>query len=204
MKYCIDCGAPLDNDSQFCSNCGKKINICPRCGTVLKDDSLFCARCGTRLDTQKEPYVNPQQLVPPVISLQEKTDIVDEWEEEKNKNWRYLIGSIAVIVLLIASWLGYTQFYKFTHIDVHGLLSELQLPKDYYHSAKDIVNKPNFDLNYYQGSQKYTLRAKIVYYQKYGNEIRFNNKTFNSDDKALEDFYWTIGHILDCWNTGPA
>ena len=122
MNCCIYCGAPLDSDSQFCANCGKKIKMCPRCGAVLKDDSLFCARCGTRLDTQPVPFTNLQQATSPVTIIQEEAEIADEWEEEENKKWRYLVGGIAVVVLLIVSWLGYTQFYKLTHIDVDKLL----------------------------------------------------------------------------------
>ena len=204
MNSCIYCGAPLDSDSQFCANCGKKIIICHRCGTVLKDDSLFCARCGVRLHIQTAPFMNSQQLVPSMTSQQEDVEVVDEWEEEKSKNWRFLIGGIAVVVLLTLSWLGYTQFYKYTHIDVHGLLESLQLPKEYYHSAKEIVNKPDFNLNLYQNGYEYTLRGWIVYNQKYGNEIKFNNKTFYSNKDDINDYYWVIGHIMDCWNTSPA
>ena len=204
MNSCIYCGAPLDNDSQFCANCGKKIKICPRCGTVLKDDSSFCARCGTRLDIQTATFMDSQQVVPSMTSQQEYVEVVDEWEEEKNKNWRYLIGGIAVVVLLTVSWFGYTQFYKYTHIDVHELLDNLQLPKEYYHSAKEIVDKPDFNLDLYRNGYEYTLRGWIVYNQKYGNEIKFNNKMFNSNNDDINDYYWVIGHIVDCWNTSPA
>ena len=203
MKCCIYCGAPLDGDSQFCANCGKRIKMCPRCGAVLKDDSLFCAKCGMKLDIQTAPIINSQQLVPSMTSQQEDVEVVDEWEEEKNKNWRYLIGGIAVVVLLTVSWLGYTQFYKFTHVNVHELLNELQLPKEYYQSAKDIVNKPDFNLNLYRDGYEYTLRGWIVYNQKYGNEIRFSNKTFYSEKDDINEFFWVIGHIQDCWNTSP-
>lgn len=204
MYSCVYCGAPLDDDSQFCANCGKKIKLCPRCGTVLKDGSLFCAKCGTRLDEQNVPVIKSPQVAYPVTSQQEEAVVVDEWEEENNKKWWYLIGGIAVFIILTVSWYGYNQFYKYTHIDVHELLSELQLPKEYYHSAKEIVEKPDFDLNYYQDNQKYALRGWIVYNKKYGNEIIFNNKSFNSDKDDIEEFYWVIGHIFDCWNTSPA
>ena len=139
-----------------------------------------------------------------MTSQQEEAEVVDEWEEEHNKNWRYLIVGIAVVVLLTVSWLGYTQFYKYTHIDVHELLDNLQLPKEYYQSAKDIVNKPDFNLNLYRDGYEYTLRGWIVYNQKYSNEIRFNNKTFYSEKDDINEFYWVIGHIQDCWNTSPA
>ena len=204
MNYCIYCGAPLDSDSQFCANCGKKIKMCHRCGAVLKGDSLFCARCGTHLNTQIDPIINYQQSVPPLNSIQEEADVIDEWEEENNKKWKYLFGGIALVVVLTLSWVGFTQFNKYTHIDIHELLENLQLPKDYYQSAKEIVNKPDFDLDNYKGNDKYVLRGWIVYNQKYGSEIRFNNKSFNFEKDDIDEFFWVIGHILDCWNTSPA
>lgn len=204
MNYCIYCGSPLDSDSQFCANCGKKIYLCPRCGAVLKEDSLFCAKCGTRIDTQTVPFINSPQVIYPTKPLQEKEIVVDELEEEDKNKWIYLLGGIAIVVLLTISWIGYNQFYKYTHINVHELLENLQLPKDYYHSAKEIVNKPDFELQKYQKGRKYALRGWIVYNQKYGNEIKFNNSTFRSDNYSLDDYYWTIGHIMDCWNTSPA
>ena len=201
MNCCIYCGAPLDIDSQFCANCGKRIKICPNCGSVTKVDSVFCAKCGTRLDIQTISPMDSLQRVTPVVPLRE--EVVYENEEEK-RTWLYLLCGCAFIILLTLSWYGYTQIYKYTHIDIHELLEELQLPKEYYHSAKEIVNNHDFDLKQYQEGRKYELRGWIVYNQKYSNEIRFINKSFNKDDESIKDFYWVIGHILDCWNTTPA
>ena len=203
MNNCIYCGAPLDDDSQFCANCGKRIKLCPKCGSVLKGDSLFCAKCGTRLDMRTSP-IGPQQIATNTTTLKVDENVADDVVEEEKRNWVYLISGCAIIALLILSWVGYTQFYKYTHIDVHELLEELQLPKEYYHSAKEIVNNHDFDLKQYQEGRKYELRGWIVYNQKYSNEIRFINKSFNKDDESIKDFYWVIGHILDCWNTTPA
>ena len=202
MNNCIYCGAPLDDDSQFCTNCGKRIKLCPKCGSVLKGDSLFCAKCGTRLDMRTSP-IGPQQIATNTTTLKVDENVADDVVEEEKRNWVYLISGCAIIALLILSWLGYTQFYKYTHIDAHKLLEELQLPKDYYHSAKEIVNSKGFDKDYYLNN-KYVLRGWIVYNEKYGNEIKFNNKTFDSDKDDIEGYYEVVGHILDCWNTSPA
>ena len=207
MKNCNYCSAPLDEDSQFCTNCGKQIEpqgkTCPQCGAEVENDSAFCSKCGTKLGQQVVPLETISKEVITPTASQEAEEIVYEWEEEKRRNLLYLICGCAFIALLALSWYGYSQFYKYTHVDVHELLEDLQLPKEYFHSAKEIVNKENFDLQTYQQGKEYTLRGWIVYNKKYGNEIRFNNITFKSDDKSLEDFYWVIGHILDCWNTTP-
>lgn len=204
MNNCIYCGAPLDIDSQFCANCGKKIKLCPRCGSVLNGDSLFCAKCGTRLDMQTTSPMAPQQIATNTTPLREEEVDVYDVEEEEKRNWMYLISGCAIIVLLLFSWFGYTQFYKYTHIDAHELLEKLQLPKEYYHSAKEIVGRSDFNLNNYQDVNEYTLRGWIVYNKKYGKELRFNNIILNTDKDDINEFYWVIGHILDCWNTNPA
>jgi len=200
MNCCIYCGAPLDIDSQFCANCGKRIKICPNCGSVTKVDSVFCAKCGTRLDIQTISPMDSLQRVTPVVPLRE--EVVYENEEEK-RTWLYLLCGCAFIILLTLSWYGYTQIYKYTHIDIHELLEELQLPKEYYHSAKEIVNNKGFNKDYYL-NHKYVLRGWIVYNDKYGSDIKFNNKSFNSDKDSIEGYYEVVGHILDCWNTSPA
>ena len=103
MKRCNYCGAPLDDDSQFCTNCGKKVepqeNTCPQCETVIEDDAAFCSKCGMRLDTQTEPPVATPQVVIPETSSQEE-EIVYEWEEEKERKWWYIIGGIIIVALL--------------------------------------------------------------------------------------------------------
>ena len=51
MKKCVFCGSQLEEESIYCSYCGKKIEYptCPRCGTILEEESLFCSKCGMRL-----------------------------------------------------------------------------------------------------------------------------------------------------------
>lgn len=49
---CSTCGSVLNDDEQFCSNCGAKIDkskTCPQCGASLKTNAKFCSNCGTKL-----------------------------------------------------------------------------------------------------------------------------------------------------------
>ena len=111
MKKCKYCGAPLDNDSQFCTNCGKKIEsqgkTCPLCGAEIEDDAAFCSKCGKSLDAQTKPPVATPQIINPETPLQ-KEEIVYELEEEKDKKWWYIIGSTIIVALLIIG--GYFLF----------------------------------------------------------------------------------------------
>lgn len=49
---CAGCGAPLDANAKFCSNCGQPrptAKFCPECGTQVTPGSKFCMNCGTKL-----------------------------------------------------------------------------------------------------------------------------------------------------------
>ena len=49
---CPHCGAPIDADSKFCTNCGAKFDAelkCPKCGTPFENGDEFCTNCGNKL-----------------------------------------------------------------------------------------------------------------------------------------------------------
>lgn len=51
--YCKSCGAKMDDDAVFCSNCGankdsiENFTYCEKCGTKITEDAAFCTECGT-------------------------------------------------------------------------------------------------------------------------------------------------------------
>lgn len=69
MAYCIYCGARLEKDALFCTQCGKpteeapaksapslkKEPCCPHCGAQADKDDLFCTQCGKPLKFQQPP-----------------------------------------------------------------------------------------------------------------------------------------------------
>ena len=118
MNNCRYCGAPLDDDSQFCTNCGKKIEpqgkTCPQCGAEIVDDAAFCSKCGMRLETQTEPPAATPQVVIPETSSQEE-EIVYELEEEKDRKWLYIIGGVIIVALLAIG--GYFLFKQNSNND---------------------------------------------------------------------------------------
>ncbi len=56
-KTCPNCGEPVEDDYDFCVNCGIRLNnaasperICPVCGYRTADSEVnFCVECGARL-----------------------------------------------------------------------------------------------------------------------------------------------------------
>lgn len=62
-KVCSACGAPLEEDAMFCTNCGTKVSeevrveeeesvkkVCKNCGAELEDGNRFCMNCGTPIE----------------------------------------------------------------------------------------------------------------------------------------------------------
>ena len=49
-SYCPICGATVNDDRKFCSNCGSSLTekIC-KCGTKLSKDAKFCPNCGEKV-----------------------------------------------------------------------------------------------------------------------------------------------------------
>lgn len=70
MRTCNNCGAQIDNDALFCTECGTKQEpqkkICTQCGAEIDDDSIFCAECGTKLDAVTTPTVEQPQVDAPI------------------------------------------------------------------------------------------------------------------------------------------
>ena len=63
MKVCNQCGAKVKADAQFCSACGRPMNIaatkkfCARCGTELTDEEMFCHNCGSPTSQSRDVEV---------------------------------------------------------------------------------------------------------------------------------------------------
>lgn len=60
-RVCANCGALLEEDQQFCINCGTPVAIevqqqpekgviCPNCGKEVSEGMRFCTSCGTKIE----------------------------------------------------------------------------------------------------------------------------------------------------------
>ena len=81
VEKCPNCGADVQNRSQFCNNCGTRMPpasmktapkaglTCPTCGTELESDAAFCFNCGTKLAPTPAPAPAPAPAEPAVEEL---------------------------------------------------------------------------------------------------------------------------------------
>ncbi len=110
MRTCSNCGAPLDNDALFCTECGTKAAPmgmqCPNCGAGIENNSAFCPECGTPVrGTPATHPVDNQHSQQPNTQTGRSTrsslgNIVLQ-PEKKSNTWLYVIGSILAVILLI-------------------------------------------------------------------------------------------------------
>lgn len=69
---CKKCGSILDDDAQFCCQCGTEVTAlcCHSCGQVIPDDSSFCPICGTAVAS-----VEKQQKIESSDNLGQPEDV---------------------------------------------------------------------------------------------------------------------------------
>ena len=87
---CKYCNAEIEQDAQFCTNCGKdlsKFKRCVSCGELLDRDTEFCPFCGTKQTLEEQNL--PEGMAEP-LQLEEK---------KGSKKWLWAV--IAVILLAI-------------------------------------------------------------------------------------------------------
>ena len=100
---CPECGSELSEDAAFCTECGKKVAPlrCPNCGKELEDESKFCVYCGASIEQQgtAQPKAAENLQQGSTISANKASDSANN-KQAQNKNKAPLI--IAIIVAVIA------------------------------------------------------------------------------------------------------
>ena len=81
VEKCPNCGADVQNGSQFCNNCGTRMPpasmktapkaglTCPTCGAAVAEGNLFCNNCGTKLAPTPAPAPAPAPAEPAIEGL---------------------------------------------------------------------------------------------------------------------------------------
>ena len=67
---CEKCGAEINENDKFCSNCGEEIKsneveiiFCEKCGAEINEDDKFCGKCGEEVIKSKKPSNPPSGLI---------------------------------------------------------------------------------------------------------------------------------------------
>ena len=96
MKKCPFCGAQVDDNSLFCTECGKQIpqeNVCPHCGASVSGGDAFCQNCGRNIaDGSSAPNINFQAQAP----------YATRSNSRNNSILPVIIGGVVLVMLILA------------------------------------------------------------------------------------------------------
>ncbi len=122
---CEHCGKKLKADAQFCSSCGRPINItaakkfCARCGTELNDEEMFCHNCGSPTSQSRDAEVmNNIAAYNNSIGKPKKTASIVNIKD--NSIWSFIAWMLTALfaallarslTIKIAYWLGFNLGY---------------------------------------------------------------------------------------------
>lgn len=121
---CIYCHAEIEQDAQFCTNCGKnlsKFNRCVNCGELLDRDTVFCPYCGTEQKKEEEVIESPKESIQE-SQQEDLANTLQPYEETKSKKGIWIL--LAILLLCVIAGAGYYFFDKSSGDDSYVAASD--------------------------------------------------------------------------------
>lgn len=167
---CKYCNADIEQDAQFCTNCGKdlsKFERCVNCGELLDRDTVFCPYCGT--EQSKKNEVNEQNEHQD--SLQEsQPEVVDDTQQsnegKSSKKWIWAV--IAVVLLAI---IGGGAYFA-----TNGGFGSIAMAEAVDSDSIAVIDPSDTDVHSIDG-----IKARL-------NEILIQSQTM-SDENSVNTFF---------------
>lgn len=166
---CKYCNADIEQDAQFCPNCGKdlsKFNKCIKCGELLDSDTVFCPHCGT-----EQPH--------------------EEKIEVKGNGFKKWLLILPIIVLLVGAGAWYLVSEGFSFGDTSNRVVAEAVDSDSIAVVEEVENDPvaveaaESRQALMEGIEE--LESTIEEKTKFINEMYedfFENRNFNTENSA--------------------
>lgn len=99
MKKCYYCGVELEDDADFCTECGSELPncTCPRCGADVDEHDNFCQNCGYDLLNDEGVEVEDE-------SDEEVSEAIEEAENSTRSKYLIPIMVGVIALALIGGW----------------------------------------------------------------------------------------------------
>ena len=184
MSYCKKCGNELENDAEFCTNCGTpvakniekrkefydgSIHKCPNCGESLKSFEVKCPSCGCELRDSK--------------SSNAVSEFAEKLEEIESKRETKKVSSKILNIVNIGEPLTRTDEQKIS------LIRSFPIPntkEDLYEFL--ILSKSNVEIDLYENTQIKSARLAVsdAWKAKFEQAYHKAKLLFKNDEKMQE------------------
>ena len=192
-QHCPYCGAVLNDDSLFCTKCGKELPkriACPHCGASMNEGDAFCPNCGKSINEVSAEHSEEQES-------QQASDVS---EKSTSKKYLPIIGGVIVLAILGGGWWSYKSSMEKKNVNLDSLFTvnleevkedvegnDTELIKDAYASVLKKYN-PNTEWDDYGTYFLYDITGdnipELWVYADEGSDSNFHIYTFK-DKQAI-------------------
>lgn len=126
MKKCPYCGAELNDDCLFCTECGKRMDEvpqatssertkpkCPHCGASMNEGDVFCTECGK----------NVNEVIVEQSEEREIPQAPDNSEKSTSKKYLPIIVGVIVLAILGGGWWSYKSSMEKKNVNLDSLFT---------------------------------------------------------------------------------
>lgn len=139
-QHCPYCGAVLNDDSLFCTKCGKELPkriACPHCGASMNEGDAFCPNCGKSINEVSAEHSEEQES-------QQASDV-----SEKSTSKKYLPIIVGVIVLAIlgGGWWSYKSSMEKKNVNLDSLITVNleEVKEDASYVSEEVIAKEKLE-----------------------------------------------------------
>ena len=199
MRACSNCGAPLDNDALFCTECGTKVGTpqrqCPNCGAAIDNDSQFCTECGAKLENVQtvspESLDNAQNVTGPVNNQNTGTrssmDNISSAPQQNNKSLLYILGVIlAVLVLTIGGNFAYKSYINKQSDDYAANQYPQDISNTYDNTSDSEYNYESEESNSYNTDSENAVEENVEEQQDENESSDAQNESYQDTEQESE------------------